>query len=92
MLVPLPLSRTRRCGACARLLPRHTGRGRPREHCDRERCATIYNAQVHRIRCARCHGKIGRDRASQRAAICGACFVDLCDLAGFNRGGRHGVE
>lgn len=75
------------CGACGQAIAQPQGGGRPRKHCDNDRCHAIYYGNQQRTRCARCRSKLAKGRANQRASICGKCFVDLCDLAGL--GGRR---
>lgn len=71
-----------RCGACAKEIQQSFGPGPPLKHCATERCTRIYYSGFQRKHCQRCRSPLPRGRAYQRAAICGACFVDLCDLAG----------
>jgi len=79
------LSTYRKCGACAKPLPIHRRKGAAPKHCQTERCKRIYYSGHQRTRCQRCGDPLARGRHVQRAAICGRCFVDLCDLAGLER-------
>ena len=75
----------RRCGACAKPLPKENGPGRPRECCPTERCERIYNAGHQRTKCQRCGDALPRGRAYQRMAICMTCVVEVVDLIGLER-------
>lgn len=72
----------RRCATCAKPLPKMALRGRPADHCATERCARIHRRTRRRTTCARCGNVLAQSITARRAAICGGCFVDLCDLAG----------
>lgn len=77
----------RRCSVCGKALPPFTGVGRKPEHCATVRCLNIHRrTRKPREFCPRCRGRIGSTPAAQRVVICGPCFVDLCDLAGLERG------
>ena len=71
-----------RCATCAKPLPKAVGKGRPKDTCRNDHCEAVFICGHNRERCARCRSKIlPLNRTTQQAAICGRCFVDLCDLA-----------
>lgn len=72
----------RRCATCGNTLPKEARTGRPSDHCATERCGRIHRRNRRRTTCARCGCELANTLSARRAAICGACFVDLCDLAG----------
>lgn len=72
----------KRCAICATPLQKPQRTGRPPDHCASERCDRIHLRTRRKTTCGRCGGPLATSLSARRAAICGACFVDLCDLAG----------
>jgi hypothetical protein len=74
-----------RCGACATPLGDQSGPGRPRRHCDNERCKRIYYSGHQRTKCQRCSDSLPKGREYQRLAVCMRCVVEVVDLIGLER-------
>lgn len=76
------MSPRNQCASCGVLMPALEGAGRPRQHCDNDRCTYIFNSGANRLTCQRCRAPIPDEREAQRQAICMRCVEDLCDLLG----------